>query len=378
MSFLAPADQTAQLREALQQSELSGASRRALLLRTDRLPPTLARPHHLRLAREALKSLAGADRAQVFELSRGRVAIVWRGRGMKELSSAMDALGHLLADQPDGQAPSLHELVALYDLPDQAVWLLDELAEEPSSRAPGPSLKLDVKQLAGLEVALAQADLAPFARWRAVMRLSADGPAAAPLARIKTEPAWEERYFAAHEIAAHLCPDCNIKADPWLFRRLTRVLDRRMLALLGVPRTLAGLSTFALPMNVETILSAEFLRFDDALPVPLRGAAMLMLRPADILADPGAFLFARNFARARGYRLALAGATLKLLKLLDARAAGFDAILMKLASQGQAARGDLPVVAAEFPLVVTGLDRASDVRWAVASGITLGQGRAVV
>jgi hypothetical protein len=366
------------LREVLRQSELSGASRRALLLHIDRLPASLARPHHLRLAREALISLADADRAQFFELSRGRIAIVWRSRGGDELTHAMEALGQLISGQPKGEAPTLGELVSLYDLPQQAVWLLDELADEAPSRPPSPTTPLDVQHLAGLEAALAQADLAQFARWRTVMRLRPVGPPVAPLARIETEPVWEERFFAVHALGASLTPDRGLKADPWLFRRLTRTLDRRMLAMLSVPKDIQGIGTLAIGLNVATILGAEFLRFDDALPVNLRGEVILNIRPADMLSDPGAFLFARNFARSRHYRLALVGVTLPMLQVLDLAASGFDYIQTKL-GQDVVARPDklTTLIPPGTELVATGLDRASDVRWAISHGITLGRGRAL-
>jgi hypothetical protein len=379
VNFLAPPDQTALLRETIRQSELSGAMRRALLLHTDRLPSPMAKPHHLRLAREALNAFLSVDRAQFFELSRRRTAIVWRGRATAELGHAMEALAHLLSGQPDAQAPSLNQLVSLYDLPQQAVALLDELVDEGPERTSGPSLPMDVKQLAALEATLAQADLAPFARWRTVMRLSASGPATARLARIDVEPAWEERYFATHAVAASLCPDRGIKADPWLFRRLTRTLDRRMLAMLSQPRDPGALPTFAIHLNVATILAAEFLHFDGALPLALRGEVILNLRPADVLADPSAFLFARNFVRPRGYRLGLVGASLPLLKVLDTRAAGFDYVHVKLAAEDPDSQALLQSVQPDDPsLVVTGLDRVCDLRWAVSNGVTLGRGRAVM
>ena len=123
-------DQSDALREILRQTQLSGAARRALLLHTDRLPAHLAKPHHLRLARESLFTLEGADRAQVFELPRGRCAVVWRRAARVRSAKWLRALEALIADQPSDLGPKLGELVTTYDLPQQAAWLLDELDEE--------------------------------------------------------------------------------------------------------------------------------------------------------------------------------------------------------------------------------------------------------
>jgi hypothetical protein len=242
----ARADSPAALADLLRKTELAGTQRRALLLHTDRLPPALARPHHQRLARDAIAGLASADRAQHFELSRGRVVIVWRHRGGRELDIAMAALEHLLSDLPDGQVFPPGQLVTLYDLPEQAEWLLDEIRDkgEPSAGAtPEAALPLDLTALVRLEHSLAQAEISRFIRWRPVFRIVGGAPL----------PAWEERYIAAHEIGENLCPDYRIKANRWLFNRLTRSFDRRMLAILSGPQELRDSGPFALNLNLATI-----------------------------------------------------------------------------------------------------------------------------
>ncbi len=359
----------AALRQILQQSAAAGARRRAVVLHTNCLPPALARPHHLRLAREAVSPLAGADRAQMFELSRGQVAIVWRNGGDAELAQARAALGQLLAGQPVGAVPETGELLALYELPEQVGWLLDEIseAEAPAGLA-APLPPLDAASLATLEARLQQADLSRFSRWRPVLRL--DGQAGLP--------AWEERYFAVPEIAAELCPECDLKAEPWMFCRLTRTLDRRMLAMLAAPRELRGCGAFAINLTVETILSAGFMAFDEALPLALRNEVVLYVASADLLADLDGFTFARRFAQARGYRLALADASLALVHLLDLAAAGLDYVQLACSAELMAAVGQVRAcVPGGTEVVLRALDTPEQVGWARRSGFMLGRGRAV-
>jgi len=355
------------LHEMLLQCQKSGTRRRAVMLHTDRLPPALSKPHHVRLAREALSSLLHADRAQAFELPQGRVAIVWRSRGGGELAEARLALDHLLAGQPDAPVPGA--LLTLYDLPDQSAFLLDEITQADAPPvAETRTRKLDARTLAALEVDLGQADLARFVRWRPIMHLGGPAPALA----------WEERYFAVDEIAASLCPDVAIEADPWLFARLTRTLDRRMLSMLASPRELRGCGTFAIRLNVETILGADFLRFDEALPLPLRGEVILNVAAIDVLSDAGSFTFARRFAQARGYRVALSGATLGLLRLFDMEALGLDFVHLACTPDLLAAPGAARLmVPLPTRIVAAGLDRPSLVASAVQGGFPLGEGAAV-
>jgi hypothetical protein len=381
MTFIRPPGADA-LRDLLRQTEISGAHRRAVLLHADRLPPYLAKPHHLRLAREALHSLTEADRAQMFELSLGRIAIVWRTRGGGELEQAKAALSHLLSGQPSGQSPALGDLLTQYDLPDQAISLLDEMAEPlRTHRGPRPDARpLDLKALARLESLLSQADLARFMRWRGIMRLPEVWPRPRH-ARADTlaapELAWEERYFAVYDLTASICPDRDLKAEPWLFRRLTRTLDRRMLAIMSGVRDDHGSGAFAVYMNVATILSADFLRFDDALHPNMRGKVALNLRADDILEDPSAYSFARNFTQARGYPVRLAGATRTLLDCIDVAAIGVDSVHLALRPDIQADPAAVRrLVPAPTDLVITSLDRPSEIDWAHRHGFRLGAGQA--
>jgi hypothetical protein len=261
------------------------------------------------------------------------------------------------------------QLVSVFDLPEQAPWLLDELIERPPSDpdgGPEPTRTPDAALMARLEQALAQADLSRFMRWRQVLHVTGPSPT----------PAWEERYVAARDIAASLCPGYRIKADPWLFHRLTRSFDRRMLALNSFAQGTGPTSPFALHLNVASILSAEFLRFDAALPGTLRGTITLNLLAADILADPASFTFARNFARTRGYRLLLRAASPALLAVLDLAAAELDYVQLPATAALQADPDSLRKLLPRATMVVlTGLDPESGPAWARANGFSLVRGR---
>lgn len=359
----ASSDQTQALRLLLHQTEISGTHRRALLLHMDRLPPAVAKPHHQRLARAALLDLTLADRAQSFELPRGRLAIVWRHQGGRELDGAMAALNHLMADLPPEQALPPGQLVSLYDLPAQAAWLLDELTDRRRAAAnSAPSIPIDGAALAQLEHLLAQADIVPFMRWRPVLRVTSAG----------SRPEWDERYIAPLAVAASLCPGRNFKSSPWLFRRLTRSFDRRILALLTGPQELRGCVPFAIHLHVCSMLSPDFLKFDAALPGGLRGLVTLYVEAADILADPAAFAFARNFVHARGYRLLLRGASPALLALMDIGAAEIDFIQVPFCPEVETDPDSLRVmVPPSTQVVICENDVGAARPWATRHGINL-------
>jgi hypothetical protein len=345
--------------------------RQALLLRLSRLPPGLDRPHHLRLVHAALAPLTEADRARLFRLPNDDVALVWRDKGLGPdgahlQDGPVQALHHLFSDLPG-------DIVLLLDLPRDAERLLGAVAASRALPATAVSAApvaascaepLDIGGLSALEAALMGADLGRFVRRRPVCRVAPDG---------EVRLCWERRHLSLLAVAADLLPGQDAAADPWLLHRLRRTLDERLLALLTDPAELRDAVPFAVELNAASILSTSFLRFDAALPAPLRGAVVLELTPADILADPATFLFARDFAHGRHYRLKLAGVTASLLPALS----GSPLSRLGLDLLGVTAAMLDIVSDAPDSLVLEAVESAADLRDGLARGIRLFEGRLI-
>ncbi len=348
-------------------SVLGGAARQVLWLRLATLPSAWRKPHHLRLARAALKPLLLADRARAFMLPDGDPVLVWRGDEAARVQACRAAVAHLFADaelpEPDGL---LREL----ELPREAALLTQVVAQASRGHQPTPAARaalppLDPDRLEQLEVRLARADVARFARRRDICAI-----AGGRFAR-----RWEQRLLSLDELAATLAPDCDLRADPWLLRRLTRTLDQRMLALLASNGELGGAGPFAIELNVASILAPEFLRFDAALPGALRGKVLLALASADVLVDPTGFRFAREFTRGRGYRMLLHGVTADLLDVLAGDSMPADLLQVRW-SPALAVRPWPPLDPAR--VVLADVDGTEAVTWGRGHGISLFQGEAIV
>lgn len=313
-------EETALLVSLIRECQRADIPRQAVIVRLSRLPPERLKPHHLRLARAALEPLAHADRARMFVLPTQDIVTVWRGTAEAARSVSRTAVLHLF-DGDDFVPPMPDDLWEELQLPRDAERLLS-LSRGPEEEAPAPvsdhvMMPLDPAMLGRLEAQLAQADVARFSRRHPIARVALDG---------SVRLAWEKRVLCTAELADSMVPGRDVEADPWLFRRLTRTIDRRVLALLAAPGELTDAGPFAINLNVASVLAPEFLRFDTALPNGLRGKVTIDFMPEDILADPAAFLFARDFARARGYRLALQGVGADLLGVLPHRRLGLDLV----------------------------------------------------
>ncbi len=346
----------------------SGVGRRVLLVRLDSLPSSPVRANQRRLARDAIEGLTRADRALLHELPNGALAVSWKGEAPAALDEAMAAL--IAVFDTGRRTGPLSNIIALYDLPREGRALLhvtggfDVPAAPTVKQAPEPLEALRSTGLDQLEKLLGAADIARFVRRKPVCRRSASG----------WDLAWEKRSLSMAEIAETLAPAHDITADAWLFRRLTRVLDRRMLALLAAPRELDGVRPFSLDLNIGSILGPGFLRFDAGLPARLRGHIVLDIALSDIVADPDAFSFARNFAHGRGYKLLLREITSALVPLLALPRLDLDFVELVWSP-------DLPSTVSALPAsarpswVLGNADDAAALSWAAGQSVGLVHGK---
>ncbi|MGI4806752.1 MAG: hypothetical protein ACRYF2_01435 [Janthinobacterium lividum] len=315
------------LSELVRTSTISGVARRVLLLRTDDLPPSLSKPEQLKRAGHAVAPLEGADRSQRYDLPGGRIVMCWKGESAKLVEQTMDGLDRILRENPI-DAPSLQTLAQLFSLPGEGEALLSAASAglEVPSNEPVPASVEETEPVAAqlqpllpaeldrLEQSLAGTDISRFARRRPVSYFNGQN----------AQLAWEERTLSIPELIDTVAPGRDARSDVWLFRRLTRVLDRRMLSILSEPQELRTAGPFSITLNVASVLSPEFLRFDASLPLGLRSRVVISFLPADIASDAAAFAFARNFARGRSYRICLRAVSNALLPTLDLAALDLD------------------------------------------------------
>ena len=360
----------ARLAALISESVAASITREVLWFSLSALPSPLAEPHHLRLAGDALAPLAAADRVRKFVLPNDDQVMVWRGAAPDLVAQCEELVRHLFADEPR-LLPEPKALLQRFHLPADAAQMRRTIAashdnSDPDTEpAPIAGTKLTAARLAALEADLATANVARFARRQDVCLRQDDG---------SFSPGWESRVLSIRELADTLAPDHDLRADPWLFRRLTRSLDRRMLALLAAPEELRTAGPFGINLRVGSLLAPDFLRFDDALPGRLRGHVVIGLDAADVMADPGAFGFARDFARARQYRLMLRGLSPAGFALLPRARLGVDLTQIRWTPGWAESDVDLGDPAA---IVVSGTDGFAALDWGRLRGIRHFQGRIV-
>ena len=156
---------------------------------------------------------------------------------------------------------------------------------------------------------------------------------------------FSELYISIKDLQETMLPGVNLTSNRWLFQYLTRTLDRRMLAMLGKTDHITISGDISFNLNVSTLLSQEFLGFDDNVPASRRGHMVVELQKLDIFADLGAYTFAREFVQERGYRICIDGLTHQTMSMIDRERLGADMVKLvwhpEMADRGEEVQSEV-------------------------------------
>ncbi|MCH8155814.1 MAG: hypothetical protein IH786_11280, partial [Proteobacteria bacterium] len=310
--------------------------RRAVHLRLSRLRPYNRRAHHLRIATTTFDELIRDFDGALFRLCNNDLVVICNGADVADMDHPVLHLRYLFAEDPfikNDEAGDV-EFCTWFDLEDDYADLCDlarrmvsaraqreqDRKEAPTSVANKEEMAkppLDPPNLAAIQEAIAQADLSTIIRRQPICAVVRDR---------KPEPAFHEIFTSIALLCETLLPGIDVQANPWLFQDLTQHLDRRMISYLAQNGETTRGQPFSINLNVSTLLSPEFLDFDEQLNKGTRGGIVIELQLFDVYADLGNFLFARDFLHERGYKFCLDATTHMSLPLIDRAALGFDLV----------------------------------------------------
>lgn len=137
---------------------------------------------------------------------------------------------------------------------------------------------------------------------------------------------FDEVFVSIADLRDMLLPDVDLTANPWLFLHLAGTLDKRVLVHVSRHDDGALTSNFSLNLNVSTILSDDFLEFDENINASFRSTIVLELQLVDIFSDIKAYMLAKTFAQYRGYKICIDGITVDKLKYIRRAELGADLI----------------------------------------------------
>ncbi len=389
--------QEALLLDYVRKLERHRRGRRAALIHLSDLQPQNRREHHIRIALNAFEPLVKQLKGQAFLLTNSDICFVFREQALDEVEGAVVKLRFLFSDDPllvdegkDSARPFVDWFILERDY-DALLHLAQRAATEEDARrtqeftksyiaqqapkAPTVSEPLTPQALWRIEEALMRADLSNMLRRQAISAI---------VGRSAPQPIFHELFISIADLRETMLPNVNLASSPWLFQQLTETLDRRVLSMLSKhdDRTVAG--DVSINLNVQTLLSPEFLVFDDNLQAGMRGTIVIEVQKVDVFADLGQFLFARDFCRDRGYRICIDGVTFESLPFVDRQRLGID--LVKISWSPTMSEGVLPngVRFEEYlhrcgpaRVILCRCDDQDAVDFGQVAGVTMFQGRHV-
>ncbi len=282
---------------------------------------------------EDLELITERSGGRVFSLNNDDVAVIFNKRFKEEILACLVKVRFMFGDDPFLKgAVDLESIgfVEFFDLPgalaDFKYTIRQSVKEEAEVREPSVQKKsieeaapvvspkkhahreLTPEMLAKVQKTLSMTDFSSLIRRQSVC---------AVIGKSYPQPVFDEVYVSIADLRDMLLPDVDLTANPWLFQHLTETLDRRVLVNISQHDDGSLLRGFSLNLNVKTILSDQFLAFDENLSAATRSTIVLELQLVDILSDVKSYILAKNFAKYRGYKVCIDGVTLEKLKYIN-------------------------------------------------------------
>jgi hypothetical protein len=375
---------------------------RAVHLHLSQLKAQNRRDYQLRVAASEFDGLLRQFNSELFQLSNGDIVYLWHTGSFAQIDPVVLRLRYLFSDdplanatnsatddredillEPRDEAPQVGKFCSWYELEreydafcihlEEFLESLQTAAAQGGARAGAP---LDPGRLVQLETSLTTIDLSGLSRRQSVC---------AVLAQAGPQPLFSEIYVAIRELANTLVPGIDLTADTWLFQRLAQSLDRRLLTCLAQHELTVPQGAISLNLRLATLLSPEFLKFDNEFRRQAASPVIIELQLIDIFAELGAYLFIREFVRDRGYLVCIDGLHHLHLPLIDRKRLGADLIKViwspdLIDGLNEERREEIRVAikrAGVDRVILSRCDSADAIRWGHAFGLRLFQGHYV-
>ncbi len=237
----------------------------------------------------------------------------------------------------------------------------------------GPKI-LTPGKLAIIENELIRADL------RLALRRQ---PICAMVRGMEFRPVYDEIYINIQHLKRLIGTDIDIASEKWLFKYLTKILDGFVLDTLAKRAAIYLTSPISLNLNVETLLSDKFLRFNSKIDQGFKSSIIIEINVADVFVDMAAFMAAKDLAHELGYRVCLDGLSALTFTQIDRASLGFDLAKLQwnmdmrsdLATDQNASLRDAVTRCGSNRIILCRCDSRNAIDYGQALGISLFQGR---
>ena len=156
---------------------------------------------------------------------------------------------------------------------------------------------ITLEELGKLERSMQMFDLSPFLFNQGIANIGGGD----------AEMEYYELYISIKLLQERLCPDYDITANKWLFNYFTANLDQSVLRALNHGLSFMRGRRIGININLSTVISTGFVKFDERLPIDFRGQVVLEVSKGDLIENLSLFNEVVEFAQDRRYQIAVDG-----------------------------------------------------------------------
>lgn len=262
-------------------------------------------PSSQMIVRTIIQELASkASYLQSFNISNGDVIILYKGLKLTGVTEVCQKVEQVFLSKTTLVGPNPYKEYSLYSIMELAlnfinvIRFIEELqASETGSHVTETKPPITLEEMAKLERSMQMFDLSPFLFNQAIANLGAG----------EDDMQYFELYISIKLLQERLCPNYDITANKWLFNYFTANLDQSVLRALNHGLSFMRGRRIGININLSTVISTGFVKFDERLPIDFRGHVVLEISKGDLIENLTLFNEVVEFAQDRQYQIAVDG-----------------------------------------------------------------------
>jgi len=258
------------------------------------------------LVRSILQEMQSkASFLQAFNISNGDVIVLYKGLKLSGITDVCQKIETIFLSKTAMIGPNPYKENSLYSIMELALnfinvirFIEDLVRAEAGDASAETKPPITLEELGKLERSMAMFDLSPFLFNQAIADISG---------RSESEIDYFELYISIKLLQERLCPDFDITANRWLFNYFTANLDQSVIRALNHGLSFMRGRRIGININLSTVISTGFVKFDERLPMDFRGSVVLEVTKSDLIENLPLFNEVVDFARDRRYQIAVDG-----------------------------------------------------------------------
>ncbi|UEM22404.1 hypothetical protein JL100_006565 [Skermanella mucosa] len=246
---------------------------------------------------------------QLFTLSNDDVLILYKGIKFSTITEACQKIEKLMLSRTKMTGPNAYRENSLYSIMELSLNFVNVIrfiegldkdggggdAAKAATKEP-----ISLEELAKIERQIGNFDLSPFMLNQPIVDIQAEED---------NRREYFEIYIAVKSLEDRLSPEFDLTANRWLFNYFTSSLDHAVLKSLNHGVDFIRGHKIGLNLNLSTIMSSAFVKFDERLTMELRGNIVLEINKADLVENIETYKEVVEFANNRGYSICIDGIT---------------------------------------------------------------------